>query len=211
MTTELTKRQLIGMVGAAMLLVAAACVVPLVDSAIYAARRVYNLLSKDAVADVPKGLKSHRMQAGVPRKDGWYDAKSTEGHFRVSLPIPFNDATIEPDEKNAGIGYMIGSTSAEGLKFVALEWVDLKKRETKEALKAIPESFREKGGWKVSRDSSNTRIARPLSSKSTVHSARDGCDTSSSPTGFTPSLSSIRPGRTIKRGRTLWAFSSRLG
>jgi hypothetical protein len=147
---QLRHMKLLGTVVAAMLLLAAACLVPLAESAIHAGRQVYDLLSKGRVAVVPTKLMYHRKQAGVPRKDGWYDAKSTEGHFRVSLPIPFNDGTIGPDGTNSGIGYMVGSTSAEGIRFPALEWVGLKNRETKEALKAIPESFRTKDGWKLS-------------------------------------------------------------
>jgi hypothetical protein len=123
---QLRHMKLLGTVVAAMLLLAAACLVPLAESAIHAGRQVYDLLSKGRVAVVPTKLMYHRKQAGVPRKDGWYDGT------------------------NSGIGYMVGSTSAEGIRFAALEWVGLKNRETKEALKAIPESFRTKDGWKLS-------------------------------------------------------------
>ena len=42
----------------------------------------------------------HRQRAGTPNEEGWYDAKSTEGHFRVSLPVPFNDFTVKVKEKD---------------------------------------------------------------------------------------------------------------
>src|SRR5205823_13714708 len=35
----------------------------------------------------------HRRAAGSPDAEGWYHAKSTEGHFSVALPRPFNDST----------------------------------------------------------------------------------------------------------------------
>ncbi len=65
----------------------------------------------------------HRQLAGTPNEKGWYDAKSTEGHFRVSLPIPFNDFTVRVKEKDGTevVSYAVGSTSKEGFKFSATE------------------------------------------------------------------------------------------
>ena len=42
----------------------------------------------------------HRVQAGSRNAQGWYDAQSTEGHFSISLPIPFNDFTVRGKDKN---------------------------------------------------------------------------------------------------------------
>jgi hypothetical protein len=65
----------------------------------------------------------HRVQAGTRNAQGWYDAQSTEGHFSVSLPIPFNDFTFRGTETNGKetITYCIGSKSAEGFKFTVTE------------------------------------------------------------------------------------------
>ena len=74
----------------------------------------------------PAGLTMHRQQAGTPNAKGWYDAKSTEGHFSVSLPIPFNDFTVKVKEKDGTevVSYVIGSTSKEGFKFSATEMLN---------------------------------------------------------------------------------------
>ena len=71
----------------------------------------------------PGSVAMHRQQAGTPNQMGWYDAKSTQGHFSVSLPIPFNDFTVRVQEKEGRetVSYVIGSTSKEGFKFSATE------------------------------------------------------------------------------------------
>ncbi len=65
-------------------------------------------------------LVMHRVQAGTPDKDGWYEARSTEGRFRVRLPIPFNDFTVRPATKDDVALDVIGSRSSEGFKFSAV-------------------------------------------------------------------------------------------
>lgn len=65
-------------------------------------------------------LVMHRVQAGTPGKDGWYDARSTAGRFRVRLPIPFNDFTVRPATKTDVAVDVIGSRSSEGFKFSAV-------------------------------------------------------------------------------------------
>ncbi len=65
-------------------------------------------------------LVMHRVQAGTPGKDGWYEARSTEGRFRVRLPIPFNDFTVRPATKDDVALDVIGSRSSEGFKFSAV-------------------------------------------------------------------------------------------
>lgn len=60
----------------------------------------------------------HRVQDTTKDKSGLYFGKSTEGHFSVLLPIPFNDFTIEGDDVHI---YGIGSKSQEGIKFSVTE------------------------------------------------------------------------------------------
>lgn len=78
-------------------------------------------------APPPPGLKVHRSQAGEPGRDGWYLAESTEGHFRVKTPIPFNDYTVEgtgKDGRKFGV-HCIGCESVEKVKFAVTELGDL--------------------------------------------------------------------------------------
>ena len=67
--------------------------------------------------------KMHRSQATTRGTGGWYLAKSTEGHFTVQLPVPFNDYTITTDDANVGVmkTYCIGGKNKAGLKFSATE------------------------------------------------------------------------------------------
>ena len=69
-------------------------------------------------SQVKQERKMHRIQDTTLSQSGWYYGKSTDGHFSIELPIPFNDATIKTD----GIyTYVIGSTSQEGFKFSVTE------------------------------------------------------------------------------------------
>ena len=65
-------------------------------------------------------MKMHRVQDTTKNRSGLYYGKSTEGHFSVLLPIPFNDFTIKNDETTS---YIIGCKSREGIKFAATEMV----------------------------------------------------------------------------------------
>ena len=69
-------------------------------------------------------VKMHRIQDTTKDKSGLYYGKSTEGHFSVLLPIPFNDFTIKTDEATS---YVIGSKSEEGIKFSVTEIVKKEK------------------------------------------------------------------------------------
>ncbi len=60
----------------------------------------------------------HRTQDTTKNNSGLYFAKSTEGHFSVLMPIPFNDFTVKGD--GAAV-YMVGSKSSEGIKFSVSE------------------------------------------------------------------------------------------
>jgi hypothetical protein len=77
---------------------------------------------KKAVAD--GSMKLHRIQAGEPNAAGWYEAKSTDGHFRVMMPIPFNDFTTRNPENLQAlpVACAIGSKSAEGWTFTVTEF-----------------------------------------------------------------------------------------
>jgi hypothetical protein len=91
----------------------------------------------------PAGLTMHRQRAGAPNADGWYDAKSTEGRFSVSLPIPFNDFTLRAKEKDGAevVSYVIGSTSKEGFKFSATEMLNTRRTREFDA-RAYVEKFK---------------------------------------------------------------------
>ena len=63
----------------------------------------------------------YRTLAGTPGADGWYLAESTAGHFKVSLPGPFNDFSIVVDNRK-GIPTRtsgVGAIMSDGLKFSA--------------------------------------------------------------------------------------------
>ena len=80
-------------------------------------------LSAKSFAADPKGLTMHRVQAGIANENGWYEAKSTQGSFKVFLPIPFNDFTSSWQDENKDYlkAYIIGSKSIEGFKFSVTE------------------------------------------------------------------------------------------
>lgn len=79
----------------------------------------------------------HRIQDTTKSQSGWYYGKSTDGHFSIELPIPFNDATIIVDRFKT---YIIGSTSQEGFKFGVTE-VKNKKSLRKVNLEEIANEF----------------------------------------------------------------------
>lgn len=66
----------------------------------------------------------HRNQDTTLSKSGWYYGESTDGHFSIELPIPFNDATLKTGDIYA---YLIGSTSQEGFKFSVTEMISKEK------------------------------------------------------------------------------------
>jgi hypothetical protein len=70
-------------------------------------------------------MEKHRIQATTTKDEasGWYVAESTRGAFSVLIPIPFNDITATADDPKLGKihSYIIGSKSAEGIKFSATE------------------------------------------------------------------------------------------
>lgn len=79
-----------------------------------------------ASAEAPKPqVEMHRTQAGEKDASGWYPAKPTKGHFSVLSPIPFNDYTIVTEDPNIGVLTLhgVGSKSADGMEFGAIETV----------------------------------------------------------------------------------------
>jgi hypothetical protein len=98
---------------------------------------------------LPPGMTMHRLQAGKPDKDGWYVARSTEGHFRVKFPIPFNDYSVRVREKDGRevVAFGIGSKSIEGIKFSVLETLSVRepRKSPKERLEQMPEDMRKNG------------------------------------------------------------------
>jgi hypothetical protein len=102
---------------------------------------------------VPGAVTMHRQQAGTPNEKGWYDAESTEGHFRVSLPIPFNDFTVRVRDRSGreAVTHIVGSTSEEGFKFSATEFP--RESMTREFdLKGYAEKFRADKSKRVSEE-----------------------------------------------------------
>lgn len=73
---------------------------------------------------LPQNVAMHRVQAGNPDQNGWYEARSTEGSFTVLLPVPFNDFTIKETDKYGKENryYAIGGKSTEGVKFSVVEF-----------------------------------------------------------------------------------------
>ena len=65
----------------------------------------------------------HRLRAGTPNKEGLYEARSTEGPFQVTMPLPFNDYTIEgkTDAGQEFSTHAISSRTVEGVDFLVLE------------------------------------------------------------------------------------------
>ncbi len=68
--------------------------------------------------------KVHRTQAAVKDKSGWYFAKSTEGHFSVLLPLPFNDFTMYAKDtaKKEIKSYIVGCKGEDGIEFGVVEF-----------------------------------------------------------------------------------------
>lgn len=79
----------------------------------------------------------HRIQDTTLGKSGWYYGKSTDGHFSVELPVPFNDFTLKGDGR---FTYCIGSISPEGIKFSATEMPN-KDKSSKVDLDGMIEKF----------------------------------------------------------------------
>jgi hypothetical protein len=73
----------------------------------------------------PPGMTMHRFQAGEPDATGWMPATSTRGAFSVRLPLKFNDFTLDESDRNGPVlrTFVVGATSQEGIKFVAMRFV----------------------------------------------------------------------------------------
>jgi hypothetical protein len=62
----------------------------------------------------------YRLSAGTPDEDGWYEAESTRGHFRVKLPAPFNDFRVPEHEHSAVVELnSVGTSGKPGSKWSA--------------------------------------------------------------------------------------------
>src|SRR5690554_386827 len=76
------------------------------------------IASSCSTSQVKQERKMYRIQDTTLSQSGWYFGKSTDGHFSIELPIPFNDFTLITE----GIfTYVIGSKSQEGYKFSVTE------------------------------------------------------------------------------------------
>jgi len=83
---------------------------------------------------LPPGMTMHRFQAGEPDATGWMLATSTRGAFSVRLPMKFNDFTVDESDPNAAVlrSFVVGATSQERIKFVAMRFVYRKGAESAE-------------------------------------------------------------------------------
>jgi hypothetical protein len=80
-------------------------------------------------ADVPANdtkpqisTKMHRAKAGTPGKDGWYEAKSTQGEFTVRFPAPFDDFTQTASTKDGASAqlHFVEAKAAGDIRYTAL-------------------------------------------------------------------------------------------
>ncbi len=61
-------------------------------------------------------IKVHREAAGTEESDGWFEAKSTEGHFRVRVPAEFTDSTeYKPEPPGAMKGFVVTSKNSDAV------------------------------------------------------------------------------------------------
>jgi len=81
-------------------------------------------------------LDTHRIQDTTKSENGWYYAKSTNGHFSIELPIPFNDFTLTTDSAKI---YGIGSKSQEGIKFSIIEKTNQKQKDLDQIINDLKE------------------------------------------------------------------------
>jgi hypothetical protein len=90
-------------------------------------------------------VKMHRVQDSTRDGSGWYYAKSTEGHFSVLLPYPFNDFTMTSNDTSNRVlsMYVVGSKNRDGMKFSAMETYPL--RGSRPDLNRILDDFRQEG------------------------------------------------------------------
>ena len=63
----------------------------------------------------------HRVGAGVPDAAGWYEARSTNGRFRVRLPDRFNDFQIaaKTEDGRDAVTHNVGTVLPDGKRYVA--------------------------------------------------------------------------------------------
>ncbi len=91
-------------------------------------------------------IKMHRLQDTTKSASGWYFAKSTEGHFSVLIPIPFNDFTLTMKDAQGEPfkSYTIGGKSPEGISFSITETM-MGKNAPETKLEDIVETFKKPG------------------------------------------------------------------
>jgi hypothetical protein len=80
-----------------------------------------------SIAQPTSPMKMHRLQDKTKNSNGLYYGKSTEGHFSVLLPVPFNDFTVKRGDVTT---YVIGSKTEVGIKFSATKLVKDKNKTT---------------------------------------------------------------------------------
>lgn len=79
---------------------------------------LFIILTTCLLSSAQSPLTMHRLQDSIRNSDGLYFAKSTEGHFSVLLPFPFNDFTVKVDGVTS---YYIGCKTSDGFTFLVME------------------------------------------------------------------------------------------
>jgi hypothetical protein len=76
-------------------------------------------------SQTPSSIAFHRQDAGEADNDGWFEARSTEGHFLVVLPAKFNDVTQIADSREGEriINHAVGANTSKSVKYRALVMV----------------------------------------------------------------------------------------
>lgn len=74
--------------------------------------------AKSPSAGTP-GTTVHRETAGTPDAEGWFEAVSTNGKFRVLVPAPFNDVQDDgkTEEGKPLVTHTIGAVDAAGARY----------------------------------------------------------------------------------------------
>jgi hypothetical protein len=116
---------------------------------------VHPTLADDDPKLFPQGIKFHRRLAGEPDKDGWYEARSTEGKFIVALPAPFNDFTQTGASRDGGriVHHVVGTMTPMRVKYLASVIVSTDNKALPESqLAALAAAAAKQGTFKSKRD-----------------------------------------------------------
>lgn len=117
------------------------------------------LLAVADAQDVPPGMTMHRQQVGIPDKEGWTIAESTQGNFSVKLPCKFNDFTTDDSSSAAAVTRTdtVGCSRDDLEKYAA---VRLQYRDGAAAAKSYFEQSLHGVGWKKEDELKRTKFGK---------------------------------------------------